>query len=386
MVMITTGWLLAERDDTIARLPVNPIPGAYPTVSRLDSRFWSWNFNTHAWEVADASANLGGLCPAQIGASGPELSMVPRQIQRLQIPTTNATIFLFKMSFNGASSDYRAPGCPATFDVTPFTRGTSRIGGVTSAASVTCSSTSNPTFTGAAGTFNDFRAGEWTEISGGSANIGAVGGGNNTLPLQPVFILAVAANGSSITLSGTGFKVATETLLFTQGPIRLKTVIEAHWAEAAPKLLELVRRVPRPFRFDIDQVESNVAFAADYQDRMGSVLAWMDDMFAPPLPGDLLTPTSIAVLHAKSPFGDPTSRALINTKVKALAGGRARANWYETGDLPIEPGSAYPPVTTGSDPNVNYGIHRTPAGAVEQGRRADAAIDSVLPARDLAVV
>jgi hypothetical protein len=378
-------WLQLEGDPLITKSPQNPIPGAFPTVNLLDNRVWSWNFNTHAWELANVISNLGGLLPTNVGSSGPELGMFGRILQRI------GGCFVFKPAYPGTSSDWRAGG-GVTFDVTPYQRiYTGFPGAPTAIAGTMALVGTTGVFTADSGTpFASFQVGWFTEISGGSALIGAGGGGNNTPTLQPVQILAISPTGNAITVQslapGNGFKPTHESLVFTQGPIALKPIIEQHWREAVSQLVDLLGYVPHPYAWVVDQVEANINFPSDYASRMLSLLAWMDNLFAPPLKGDKLTPLALMRLHDKSPFGTDAQRSTITDQQAQVVQQRGRAVLVTTGDLPIQQGDAWPPLPgTGTNSNAHFGVHRTPRGGIMQGERTDDALDSMLPPRDLTV-
>lgn len=258
-------YFAANQDPELGKFPAsNPlVPGV--ALSTLDSRKQIWNSLTKAFEPLDVTANAAGWGNTLPGAFGMNVSLLEHLANRYG--PTDGAIYCIYLPMSGSTLEPSA-GSPGAWDPDGFTS-------TIATASMTVTG-STKRITAAAGTFSGWLVNQSVQIAGSAGYL--MLGGNNTFPVRPALITAVAGDGSYIQVEpGTGIIMVDEgprTLSITLGAVNLKTEGEREIREAFTALFQ-AGKVPRLALTAAHHGENDMSRTSTFYAKYAGHIAWL---------------------------------------------------------------------------------------------------------------
>lgn len=355
-------YLVANQDPEYTKLPAgNPLVAGVP-VSTLDSRIGQWNSLTKAWELLDVSSNAAGWGNTVPGQFGMSVSLLKHLADRY------GTIYCIYLPMGGSTMEPSA-GSPGAWDPDGFTS-------TVASASMTITA-SNKRITAAAGTFTGWLVNQYVQIAGSSAYI--LLGGNNSFPVRPFLISAVAGDGSYIEVNpGTGISMVDEgpkTFTITLGPVNLKTEAEREVREAITALT-LSGKIPRVVLTGSQHGENDTSRTTNFYAKYSGHIDWLRSISGFRVGQEDVAPHFVVRISPYNPTGTDVQLASIQASQDQLATDKDRvfivgkAGFHRKSDHKAEftlTGAATWPRTS----RTHYGIHLTPECVMRIGQMVD---------------
>lgn len=371
-VMVLTGnsqlssngysYLVANQDPEYAKLPAsNPLVAGVP-LSTLDARLQQWNALTKVWEPLDISSNAAGWGNSLPGQFGMSVSLMKHMADRY------GAIYCVYLPMAGSTLEPSA-GSPGAWDPDGFTS-------TVASASMTITA-SNKRITATAGTFTGWLVNQYVQVAGSSAYI--LLGGNNSFPVRPFIITAVAGDGSYIEVDpGSGFTMVNEgpkTFTITLGPVNLKTEAEREVREAIAALAA-AGKIPRVVLTGSHHGENDTSRTTTFYNKYSGHIDWLRSICGFRVGEEAVAPHFVVRTSPYNPTGTDSQLAAIQAAQDQLATDKDRvfvvgkSGFYRKSDHKAEftlTGAKTWPRTS----REHYGIHLSPECVMRIGQMVD---------------